>query len=132
MIRFSLFKLKRRHSLFFLPSQQIPSKSPAPTKACMLFIWKIKSLLLRGGTSLHLFATRGCYFVSSPNKEVFFASKSNLFFLLHLLPAEAPQIAKQHFKQAPTSSENHQRGPARGCPARKGRRKEKGGAYCGL
>ena len=55
----------------------------------------------------------------------FFASESNLFiFLLLLLPAEAPQIAKQHFKQAPTSSENHERGPAWGCPERE-RRKER-------
>lgn len=110
----------------------IPSKSPAPTKACMIFSWKIKSLFLQGGTSVHLFATRGCCFVSSQNKEVFFSLfcfffcfQIRSFFLPHLLPAEAPQIAKQYFKQALTSSENHPRGPAWGCPARKGGRKER-------
>lgn len=97
---FYLFKLTRLQALFFLPSQQYLKyhQNLSPCKALHDFLLKIKSLLLQGGTSLHLFATRGCCFVSSTNKEVFFASKSNLFFLLHLLPAEAPQIAKQHFK----------------------------------
>lgn len=59
--------------------------------------------------------------VSTPNKELFW--HPNLLFLLlpHLLPVENPQIATQHFKNAPTPSEKPSAGPARGFPARKKR-----------
>lgn len=59
--------------------------------------------------------------VSTPNKELFW--HPNLLFLLlpHLLPVENPQIATQHFKNAPTPSEKPSAGPTRGFPARKKR-----------
>lgn len=51
------------------------------------------------------------------------ASKADLF-LLHLFPVEAPQIAKQHFKQAPASFEKPP--PRSGSePTGKKKRKEK-------
>lgn len=64
----------------FSSKQQHP-QSQTPTKACLILRWKIKSLLLQGGNSLHLFATRcGCFFFFFyPNKEVYFGFQIQSF-----------------------------------------------------
>lgn len=86
------------------------------------FCSKIKSLPSQGGKSMHLFATRGCCFISSLSGEVFFfflGSEPNLSFLLHLLPGENPQIAKQHLKKALTSSEKARARHSSGLPSKR-------------
>lgn len=69
MTAISLFSSKQQHP-----------QSQTPTKACLILRWKIKSLLLQGGNSVHLFATRCGCFIFSPNKEVYFGFQIQSFF----------------------------------------------------
>lgn len=61
--------------------------------------------------------------VSTPNKELFW--HPNLLFLLlpHLLPVENPQIATQHFKNAPTPSEKTISRSGSGLPGKEEKRR---------
>lgn len=119
-----LNQLRILQSLFFLPSQQC-FQSQTPTKAFTNFVGRSRAFYHREEKAcICLPPGVAISFLPSIKKFLFFflASKSNLSLLLHLLPGEDPQIAKQHLKQPLTSSENHGHGTAWGFPAKDGRR----------
>lgn len=75
-------------------------------KPCFIFSQEIKSLSPWGDAWLNPFVTRSCcFFLPKIKRRFSFLPHPSLFPLPHLLLAEAPQIAEQHFKQVLASSE---------------------------